>query len=390
MSVQLFSKIPLAWLQLTRNKVRLLVALMGITFASVLIFMQLAFLDSLYDSQTALHRSLKADLILINPEMKTLASKRNFSRQHLYRALNFDQVTSINYIYHGQRSFKYEGNTGGKGIIIVGINPEDPPFKIPDFDQVVSRLRTTGTVLFDQNSDLNEYGNIVQDLQSGKPITAEVGERKVWVGGTVDFAGASFADDGNLIVSAASYLQIFSHQNADDITIGLITLKPGVDKQIFLQQLATQLPENVQVMTLQDFIDLEKHYWSTSAPIGFVFGMGVLVGFLVGVIIVYQILYNEVSDHLPDYAVLKARGYKHRYFLGILFQEALLLALLGYIPGFAISLGLYDVTKNATALPIHMTFQRAVLVLLLNIMMCFMSGAISMSKLREADPAELF
>ena len=118
--------------------------------------------------------------------------------------------------------------------------------------------------------------------------------------------------------------------------------------------------------------------------------MGIPVGFLVGVVIVYQILDNEVSDHLPDYAVLKARGYKHRDFLGILFQEALLLAILGYIPGFAISLGLYDVTKDPTALPIHMTFQRASLVLLFTIMMCFMSVAISMRKLREADPAELF
>ena len=390
MSVRLFSRIPLAWLQLTRNKVRLLVALMGITFAVVLIFIQLAFLDSLYESQTALHRSLKADLVLINPEMKTLASKRNFSRQHLYRALNFDQVASVNYLYHGQQTFKYKGSAGGKGIIIVGVNPEAPPFEIPNFDQLAPQLRTTGTVLFDQNSDLKEYGNIVEDLQSGKPITAEVGDRKVWIGGAVDFAGASFADDGNLIASSATFLQIIPHRNADDITIGLITLKPDVDKQKFLNGMAAQLPENVQVMTLQDFIDLEKHYWSTSAPIGFVFGMGVLVGFLVGVIIVYQILYNEVSDHLPDYAVLKARGYKHRYFLGILFQEALLLAILGYIPGFAISLGLYDVTKDATALPIHMTFQRASLVLLLTIMMCFMSGAIIMRKLREADPAELF
>ena len=143
-------------------------------------------------------------------------------------------------------------------------------------------------------------------------------------------------------------------------------------------------------MTQQEFIDYEKAYWAKAAPIGFLLKMGVLVSFSVGVIVVYQILHNEVSDHLPDYAVLKARGFKHRYFLNILFQEALLLAFIGYIPGVLLSLLLYEVTRNATAMPITMTLGRAIVVFVVSLAICFTSGAISMGKLREADPADLF
>ncbi|MDZ8239405.1 MAG: ABC transporter permease DevC [Nostoc sp. ChiQUE01a] len=385
-----FGRIPLAWLQLTRYKLRLLVAIIGIAFAAILIFMQLAFLDSLYDSQTALHTRLVADLILINPEMKTLANTADFPRQYLYRTLNFSEVDSVNYVYHGQHSFKYGNVSGGKGIIILGINPDNCPFKIAKFDRVAHLLRARGVILFDRNSDLKEYGNILKDLDSGKSITAEIGNRQIWISGLVDFAGASFADDGNVITSSTTFNYLLPERSANNITIGLIKLKPGVNEKAIAKKISTQLPASVQVMTRQEFIDYEKHYWATSAPIGFVFSTGVFVGFLVGVIIVYQILYGEVSEHLPDYAVLKARGYKHRYFLNVLFQEALILAVLGYVPGLIVSIGLYEIVKDATALPMYMTFPRASLVLLLTIIMCFTSGTITMNKLKDANPADLF
>ncbi|MDZ8185591.1 MAG: ABC transporter permease DevC [Nostoc sp. ChiSLP02] len=385
-----FGKIPLAWLQLTRYKLRLLVAIIGIAFAAILIFMQLAFLDCLYESQTALHSRLVADLILINPEMKTLANTADFSRQYLYRTLNFSEVDSVNYVYYGKNSFQYGNLRGSKGIIILGINPDNCPFKIANFDRVAHLLRARGVILFDRNSDFKEYGNIVNDLATAKSITAEIANRQVWISGLVDFAGASFADDGNIITSTTTFNYLLPGRSANNITIGLVKLKTGVNRKAIAKQISTQLPASVRVMTQQEFIDYEKHYWATSAPIGFVFSTGVAVGFLVGVIIVYQILYGEVSDHLPDYAVLKARGYKHRYFLNVLFQEALILAVLGYIPGLIVSLGFYEIVKEATALPMHMTFPRASLVLLLTIFMCFISGSITMNKLKDANPADLF
>jgi putative ABC transport system permease protein len=114
------------------------------------------------------------------------------------------------------------------------------------------------------------------------------------------------------------------------------------------------------------------------------------VGFIVGIVIVYQILYTDVANHLPEYATLKAMGYSDRYLLGVLLQESLLLAILGYIPGFLISLGLYQLAFAATMLPIGMKVERAVFVLVMTFAMCSFSGVIAIQKLRSADPADVF
>lgn len=150
------------------------------------------------------------------------------------------------------------------------------------------------------------------------------------------------------------------------------------------------LGDDVQVFTREQFIEFEKQYWQENGAIGFIFSLGVAIGFLVGVIIVYQIIYSDVMDHLPEYATLKAIGYSNSYLLLVVFQEALILAICGFIPGVSISFFMYAFTRNVTKLPLLMTINRIILVLILTIIMCLISGAIAMNKLNSADPADIF
>lgn len=145
----------------------------------------------------------------------------------------------------------------------------------------------------------------------------------------------------------------------------------------------------MKVLTSKEFIDIEIEYWGSQGT-GFIFELGVLVGFIVGIVIVYQILYSDVSEHLPEYATLKTMGYGDGYLLGVLIQEALFLAVLGFMPGFLVSVGLYQITYAATLLPVVMKIERAITVLLLTIFMCSISRMIAMQKLRSADPADVF
>ena len=114
------------------------------------------------------------------------------------------------------------------------------------------------------------------------------------------------------------------------------------------------------------------------------------MGLIVGIVVVYQILYTDVTQHLREYATLKAIGYQHYYFLFLVFQEAIILAILGYIPGFLVASGLYHLAKQATLLPIMMTSERIYLVFSLTLFMCFLAGAIAINKLKDADPADIF
>lgn len=381
-------KIPLSWLQLTRDKSRLAVALAGIAFADILMFMQIGFRDALYYSNVRLHGSLQGDIVLINQQSNALLAMQTFSQRRLYKALELQAVESVHPIYLDYTTWRNPVTGRPRSILIFGMNPESNLFDLPGLEENLDKLKLPDVVLFDRSSR-QEYGPIAAQLDQGKSLTAEVQRRRVKVDGLFTL-GASFGADGNLITSDVNFLRIFNNRQRGLIDIGLIRLKRGQDAKIIAQQLQNYLPEDIKVLTKQEFIDFERNYWASSTAIGFIFTLGTVMGFIVGTVIVYQILYTEVSDHLSEYATLKAIGYTQRYLLTVILQEALLLACLGYIPGWIVSMFMYSSARDATLLPVFMSYERAITVLILTIIMCFVSGAIAVRKLRSADPADIF
>ena len=381
-------KIPLSWLQLTREKTRLAVALAGISFADILMFMQLGFRDALYYSNVRFHNSLQGDIVLINSQSSAVLAMRSFSQRRLYKALELPAVQSVHPIYLYFTTWKNPETGRPRSILIYGMNPETNIVNLPGVQENLDKLKLPDVVLFDRSSRV-EYGPIAANYDQGKTVTAEVRRRRIKVEGLFTL-GASFGADGNLITSDINFLRIFNNRQRGLIDIGLIRLKPGANSTVVVQELRKYLPSEVNVLTKQEFIDFERSYWANSTAIGFIFTLGTVMGFIVGTVIVYQILYTEVADHLSEYATLKAIGYTQNYLLTVILQEALLLAVLGYLPGIVFALFMYDSARSATLLPVFMSFERAVMVLILTMLMCIISGAIAVRKLRSADPADIF
>ncbi|MDF5723950.1 MAG: ABC transporter permease DevC [Rhizonema sp. PD37] len=381
-------KIPLAWLQLKREKTRLAVALAGIAFADILMFMQIGFQDSLYFSNVRLHSSLQGDIVLISNQSIALLTMKSFSQRRLYKALDLPTVKSVHPIYIDYTSWKNPVTGLPRNLLVIGINPEFNPLNLPGIQENLDKLKLPDVVLFDRSSR-KEYGPIVAEFEQGKTVTTELRRRRVEVKGLFTL-GASFGADGNLITSDVNFLRIFSSRQQGLIDIGLIRLKPGADASIVVQMLKNYLPKDIRVFTKQEYIDFERNFWASSTAIGFIFTLGTIMGFIVGTVIVYQVLYTEVADHLAEYATLKAIGYTQNYLLVVILQESLILAFLGYMPGLSFAMFLYQLARQATLLPIAMNFGRILLVLILTILMCFISGAIAVRKLRSADPADIF
>jgi putative ABC transport system permease protein len=385
--------IPLGWYQLSRQKVRFLVVLAGITFIVVLMFMQLGFQDALYSSATQVHRNLKGDLFLISSQYKALTSQQSFPRARLYQALALDGTESVSPLYVQFAKFKNPQSGQKYPIYVLGVDPAQPVINLADVEDNLDVIKQPNRVLFDRGSR-DEFGSIAADFSAGKPVDIEIFPYNDQVGYRVAIGGLfklgpSFGVDGNLVVNYSTILHIFKERQADRIDIGAITLKPGTDPQAFKANLASYLPKDIAIYTRQEFIDFEKGYWYIRTPIGFIFSLMVTMGFIIGVVVVYQILYTNISSHLVAYATLKAIGFNNVYLLNLVFQQAGVLAVLGYIPGFIISLGLYDVASNATRLPVVMDFDKIALVFLSTLLMCFISAFFSILKLRSVDPAEV-
>ncbi len=384
----MFRKTPLAWRQLMKEKTRLLVAIAGIAFADMLILMQLGLQDALYDGVTQTQRLLKADLVLTNPQFQTLLSVQSFPRERLYQALSADGVASVSSIYIASGQWKNPDTRQNRAILIWGVDPEAPSFAVPEIEQKLPQLKQLNQVLFDRSSR-PEYGLIADSVQKQGTLEAEVNQQVIRVVGLFSM-GATFAADGNVITSDSTFLKLFPQRQPEEIEVGLIQLQPGIKPEVVKTELTAILGGDVKVMTPEEFAEVEKYYWESQGAIGFIFGLGVTVGFIVGIVIVYQILYTDVVNHLPEYATLKAMGYGDRYLFIVLLQESLLLAILGYIPGFLLSVGLYQLAYAATLMPIGMKLERAVFVLVMTFVMCSVSGVIAMQKLRSADPADVF
>jgi putative ABC transport system permease protein len=386
--------IPLPWLQLIKQKVRFFVALAGIAFISVLMFMQIGFQDALYSSATQVHKHLRGDLFLISSQYKSLTSTQSFPRSRLYQILGFNGIESVEPLYVQFAKLKNPINGRKYPIYILGFDPVKSIFTLPEVDQNFQLLKIPDQVFFDRAAR-PEFGPIAEYFQKNQPIGMEIFSYLGTIGYKVKVSGLftlgpSFGVDGNLIVSSSTFFKIFPEHRSNQIDIGLIHLKPNVNPQTILTTLSNSLPKDVTVMTRQEFIDFEKSYWTLRTPIGFVFNLMVMMGFVVGVIVVYQILYSNISTHFVQFATLKAMGFRNKYLLNVVFQQAIILAVLGFIPGFAISLGLYDIAKDATKLPIVMDLSKGSLVFTSVIIMCLTSGFFSTNKLRKVDPAEIF
>jgi putative ABC transport system permease protein len=379
--------IPLSWLQLIEHKSRLAIAIAGIAFADLLIFVQLGFQDALYDSAIAPHQNLQADLVIINPHFQSLISVKSFQRDRLYQAVGINGVKSVNSLYIGAGLWRNPTTRIDRAILIWGVDPSQTTFVFPEVQQKLDNIKPLNRVLFDR-AGRPEYGDIEKDYQAKGAFEVEVNSKLLTVEG-IFTNGASFAADGNAITSDSTFLNLFPERKRSNIDVGLITLNPGANRKLIQQEIAKTIPE-LRVLTIEEFAAIERNYWESQGAIGFIFTLGVIVGFIVGIVIVYQILHTEVSDRLPEYATLKAMGYTDGYLFSIVLQEALILALLGFLPGMAVSIGLYRVAQVATLLPIAMKVDRAIFVLILTILMCVSSGSIAIRKLQAADPADLF
>ena len=379
---------PLGWLQLRHDRGRFLVAIAGIAFADLLMFMQLGFQAALYDSNTRLDRAFRGDVVLISPKALNLQNLSTFPRRRLLQALDVPGVVDAQGLYIRTVNWRNPQTLRSATVQVLGFDPDADVLRLPEVQAQADRLKLPDTVLFDRGAR-GRYGEVIARLDRGEPVTSEIERRTIAVGGLFRL-GASFGADATLMASDQTFLRMFPRAKAGSISVGLLTLAPGEPVAPVVRALRRHLPDDVQVLSHPDYVQFEENYWRVASPVGFIFGLGTAMAFVVGVVIVYQVLSTDVNAHLQEYATFKAMGFRQRWLLLVVVEQALILAALGFIPGVLMPLWLYAVAAKATSLPIAMTLGRATTVFVLTLVMCLASGAIATRRLQAADPAELF
>jgi len=386
---KLLQRTPIAWLQVSNNPTKMLIGLAGVSFSNLLMFFQLGLMDSLYNSQKKPIEKLEADLVMVSAKYSNLGSLQDFSRSRLYQVLGVEGVEAVSPLRIGRGTWINPATRQSYDIYVYGVNLSQPSLAFPEIEAKRSELQLLGKALFDRNSK-NQYGDVLASLRQGRPFSVEVNSKRLSIIGSFTL-GATFAAEANLITAETTFLDLFSSKAANQLQMGLIRLRPGASPQAVKAAMEPILTgRHVMVLTRAELAAKEMNYWKRNSSVGFIFSLGVLVGFVVGSIIVYQILYGDVMNSLPQYATLKAMGYRDPFVIGIVIQQSAILAAVGFIPGLLISCGLYALLAHVTKLTVLMTLNRALLVLGLTFVMCVGSGTLATRKLVQLDPADVF
>ncbi len=381
-------QLHLAWKQLTFQRMKLVAALAGVMVAVMLMWIQLGILASLYNAATIVHQNLRADLVIVSPLFETMNQVKSLSTRILYRARGCPGVLSIGELLIGPVEWRNPVTGEKKQIQVYGLEPEEGWVDLPGISQYAAQLRAENTFLFDRRSR-NVFGPVVKAIERGEPFHVELNHRQMQAVGLTSMA-ASFGQQGNLVTSRANFLRTHPGHSPQQVHVGLVRTRQGENVKSIQAALRNTFGNEALVMTPAEFTEFELRFWKTNAPVGFIFTMGTAVGFLIGFIVVYQILYADVTHHLPYYATMKAMGFADWYLLLLVIRQGLILSVLGYIPGSLLAIGFYQVIQYGTSIPVGPTWERAGFLLVLTILMCFLSGVVATQRLRSADPADVF
>lgn len=379
-----------SWLNLTHKPGRLMLLLSGIVFAVILMFMFSGFKHALYDSQLEILHHLKGDVFIVSQRRPSFATPNFIPRHILYQAQSYRGVKTASALYLGEAFWKNPDTRLVRLARVLAFNLNQPLFDFPELQQNISALQVPNTVWVDRLAR--------PELGRTSPGTVtELADRAVYVVGNFTLGNDFASLNGNLLMSEDNFQQYFSgrdpkegNRSLNEVDIAVVEVEPQFQPQAVATTLRQNLPKSVNVMTREEIMQWERTVWEESSNIGFVFGILTTMGFVIGVILCYQIIYADVTDHLREYATLKAMGYQNRFLYAVVFQESLLLAVMAFIPGLLLSAGLYSLAKGATGLMFQMTFDRSTQLFIMTVLMCFISGLVSLVKLHQSDPADIF
>ncbi len=371
---------------------RFLVAQAGIMFAVSLVTIQTGLQRGFASSSSLLIDNSKADIWVASKKMVHLELTLPLPFERLNQAQKVAGVERAEaLILQGMMWRDRDENLGS--ITVVGFDPEAQLFSPWNVTQgKLSDLKKPFSIMVDESSleglNLKKVGDWGK-LESHKAeVVGLTTETKSLVMG--NFVFTSLENANTYINPTLSQLtEPKKLSDTDSITFILIRAKPGENLQSLKQSLEAALP-NTRAFTRAQMAQQTQSYWQERSGIGFILGLGAVVGVIVGVVIVGQILYSSASDHIKEFGTLKAMGASDWVIYSVIVEQAVWMAILGYLPGIALCVGVASWTSATQAILILITPESALIVFGITVLMCVVSAIFAIQKVTRVDPAIVF
>lgn len=375
-----------AWRILTYQKGRTALAVGGIFVAILLIFIELGFFIAVPRGGLLIYDHMRFDLLVTSSRYIYQSESGAFPPARLDPVRANPEVAQASAVYIG--SAKWQDPAGGKRIdaTVIGFEPGSDIFTVPSVLAQSHLLDRPDTVLVD-----DQTRSIFGPLDTGRVV--DLGGHKVTIAGRYTL-GTGFLGLAVALASEETFFRIFGTgprpRPRDTANLGLVTLKPGADPDTVARALRTTLPADTKVFTRDELAANEIAFWTTKTGTGLIFGSGLIVAFIVGIMILYQTLATQITRQLPQFAMLKAIGHTNRVLDAIVLIEAMLVMLAAFLPAVGVALWVYSVIRAQTLLPVTMSPPQLAGVFAVAVFMSGISAMLSLLRLRRADPAEIF
>ena len=309
------------------EKGRNLLAMVGIFIAILMIFLQLGFYSSVPKASLLVYNHLRFDLLMASSSYVVQSLPFDFPRQRLYQAWSLPQVATVAPLYQGQAWWFSPEDGIRREIFVMGFRPGDPVWALPEIERQLDILQRPDTVLVDTGTKA-----LFGPLTAGRMI--ELAGRKTEIGGHF-VLGVGFVGLGDVVASDINFVRIFPYRSLATVNLGLIRLKPGSNPDDVATRIREMLPADTKVFTRAELDAHEVEQWQRRTATGIVFGFGVIISIVVGIVIIYQTLATQVTRQLPQYATLKAMGYDDAHLQRIVVVLSTIMAGIAFAPAFA-------------------------------------------------------
>lgn len=373
----------LAWRNLSYDRLRFAVTVIGIVFAVFLMIFQGSLLAGFVRASSRMIEASDADIWIVARGVPCFEYAALLPDRFHSLARGVAGVAEVNRVITGVGT--WQAPSGAKQLVVlVGAEPGAgrdfplPRLRPEDGDEGGEAMAPE-VVLIDRSNAAPLEATVT-------PIEVEINRRRARVERSIEDFG-TFLGSPYVFASypdTAEYLKL-GHEE----TMGLLVrVTPGYAADTVRRELQARLPET-DVWLRAEFAARSRNFWLNQTGAGGAISLAGMLGFLVGLVVVSQTIYSTTMDNLEEFATLKALGAPRRYVLGVVLTQALASGVVGSAIGLAVTLPLLRLARQKISW-VYTPWWLLVGAIGLSLLMCVLASVISIRKALTVEPARVF
>jgi putative ABC transport system permease protein len=362
------------------DKARFLTTVTGVAFAVALVYVQVGLFIGLLANASVTIDRMDADLWVVARNTPNVDFANPFPESYLQRVRSVAGVERADDLLVWFATVSLPGGAKESAVI----------YALRDF----SRWNLPWKVLEGDPRDLRRGRYVMLDESATRRFGPfSVGDHREFSGHRLKVIGRT-SEARSFTTSPIAFLdyriaQSLSPEELDRRTTYIVVkLAPGADARTVAAEIRRRLPYH-DVHTRAEWSKLSRDYWIESTGLGLTMFLTVSLGCLVGVIVVAQTLYTSTTEHLSEFATVKAIGGRDRDIYGVIIEQASIAACVGYLMGSAATLAAVPLLATID-MPLVVRPDLAAIIFVGTLGLCLLASAWSFRRIAALDPAIVF